>query len=127
MSEPDDNTIAPLDPAEWQTAIKRSTQTAEEKASRASASRQQAEELLHQVADLRHKANVLAQEAEACTADDIRCETAVAEARKDKNSMETFARFLDIDLQVEVKDEGTSMVLDRVSLSLSCWHRNADI
>jgi hypothetical protein len=67
----------------------------------------------------------MAYEAQVCEADAIRCETAAAEARKDKENMETFARFLDVDL--EVKDRGTSMVLDRVSFSVSYLCYDADI
>jgi hypothetical protein len=125
MSEPDDDNVAPPDPAEWQVTIERSAQTAEENTSKAAASRRQAEDLLHQVADLREKADDLAQEAEMCEADAVRCETAAAEARHDKENMETFARFLDIDL--EVKDAGTSMVLDRVSVSYSYLYCDANI
>jgi hypothetical protein len=125
MSEPDDDNIAPPDPAEWQVTIERSAQTIEKNTSKAAASRRQAEELLQQVADLRRKVDDLAHEADICKADAIQFKTAAAEASKNKENMEIFARFLDVDL--EVKDKGTSMVLDRVSASLSYLYCDANI
>jgi hypothetical protein len=121
----DSDNVAPPDSAEWQVTIERSAQMAEEKASKAATSRRQAEDLLQQAADLRRKVDDLAHEAEMCKADAIQFETAAAEASKNKENMEIFARFLDVDL--EVKDKGTSMVLDRVSVSYSYLYCDANI